>query len=231
MATFAELCRDVARESGTVPAWESLTLVEGLTGREARIKAWVAQAWRMIQIDRNDWRWMEATFEGTTNPGQRAYQAQGLGITERFADWVLPDDIVAFTVQHETEARAHEVPLGLMDWPAFHAATGVGEPETGRPSLIAVDGQRLLHLDPIPDGRYIIRGRYRQAPQALAASADRPEAPERYHLAIQWRALMLMAQFDEAVTQYPAFAREYDGVMSQMLITELPPVRLPYPLA
>ena len=56
--TFLELCQEVADESGTVAGVPSFTTVSNATGRLAKVVRWTRNAYRDIQNERSDWKWM-----------------------------------------------------------------------------------------------------------------------------------------------------------------------------
>src|SRR5687768_4938640 len=90
MATFLELAKDLASESGSMdPA--ALTNVTGLTGRPAKIVNWVRKAYVNIQNSRRDWGWLVTEFNDELIPGTPAYTPASFNLT-RFANWATDRD-------------------------------------------------------------------------------------------------------------------------------------------
>src|SRR4051812_25396411 len=85
MATFLELCEDLARESGG-PAYAPSTVL-AQTGRKAQIVEWIRGAWRMVQNSKSNWAFLRAEFSKSLTIGQTTYTATGWAIT-RFGEWV-----------------------------------------------------------------------------------------------------------------------------------------------
>jgi len=67
MSNFLELARDVALLSGAASAPPSVT---GQTGRLAKVVAWTAKAWEMIQLANPNWSFLRAEWSGALAPGE-----------------------------------------------------------------------------------------------------------------------------------------------------------------
>lgn len=225
MATFLELVQRVASESGTVSGDGQPPTVSAQTGRLGRIVRWTNAAWLSIQNSRSHWLWMRGEFEGTTLAGQARYAGSDFGIA-RFADWETPAD--SFSLFRTSEGRDGEGPLAFVEWPVFHATLlrGASAARQEKPARFSVSPQNEIVLWPIPDAVYTIRGLYRKSPQRLVLNTDAPEMPERFHDAIVWRALMLLAEFDEAMNQLPMWQMEFSRLMSDLERDQLPRVEI-----
>lgn len=233
MSTFLQLCQSVADESGT-GAFPGT--VSGLTGRPAKITAWVRNAWVDIQNDRNDWRWMEDTFTGSLLADISTYQGGDFSLT-RFGQWKAgrdPDTMEdRFTVHLASQGRAREAAMHYEPWNEFRARydRGAAAEQTGTPTVYTVDNLERLRVWPVPTASCTIRGVYRKTPQELTAGTDVPEMPAQYHSAIVWRALTNLAAHDEAFNQPAYWNTRYLDVLNDMERTQLPMVRLAGPLA
>lgn len=236
MATFLALVQDVARESGTEPNIGDPSTLTGVTGRQLRMKHMVEDAWREIQRAHRNWLWMHATFNGTTIPGTREYDATAMGLTAaRFSRWLVLDEqgYQCFTYYPTAGGQSQEAPLTYCEWPEFYRQflRGQEATRTGPPRWFSVDPQRKLQLHPIPDASYTVRGRYYKAPQVLVADADEPECPPEHHDAIKWLALTQLAIFDENREQLGPWSRKYADELDDLRDNQLPPVRIEGPLA
>jgi hypothetical protein len=233
MATFLALAQDVARESGTVPGSGLPSTVVGQTGRLASIVGWTDRAWRMIQNHRSHWRWMRGEFAGNTVAATQRYSGADLNAT-RFAvfSYSGDSDEESFSIAPAGNPD-DEGGLTYLDWPAFHATRlrGANRTKQGQPINFTIDPQGELVLWPIPDAAYTVRGLYRKDVQSLTADADVPEMPARFHDLIVYRALLLLAANDEAVTQFPLWRIEYSKMMSELERDQLPIITLPGPIA
>lgn len=235
MATFLDICKDVARDSGVVSTLDTPETVDGQSGRLARIVHWVREAYEDIQNLHSEWRWLEAEFSGSTIASTQSYDAVSLGITSRFSRWLYDPENYEnfFTLYKTSEGQSTEQLVSYVDWNWFrrHYLIGSAATTTGKPSCVTVGPDDKLYLYPIPDDAYTLRGRYRKGLQSLTADADVPEMPEDYHSIIKWKALMLMGNFDEAVTQMPEWNMNYLRIKGQLENSQLKPVRMPDALA
>lgn len=216
-----------ARESGTVSGTLPAA-VTGQTGRLEKIVYWTAEAWRLIQLLHDDWRWMRKEFEGTVTQGAARYTAGSFSITD-FAGWVTDFDAYQpLSIYKTSTGVADEGPIRLIDWEAWRTAFGRGSQTQNRPDRYAISPADELCLGPVPDAAYTVRGEYRATAQNLAANADVPLLPERFHEIIAWRAVMLLDEHDEAIEAIRlGRARNAFGTMLTALRrTQLPTPRL-----
>lgn len=216
MSTFIQLVNDVARESGTMGG-QTLGTIAGASGRWAKLVNWTSQAWEIIQRDRSDWLFMRKTFATPLVIGQARYSAADLEIDD-FGGWYAPDDSRArFSIYDPAIGRRDESRIERMEYPAWEEAFDFGEVQQMRPSLYAIDYDRQFCIGHPPDKAYTLRGSYRRAVQRLVADADEPFIAPDYHVAIVWRALMLLGDDDESMPEVAASFNSYAGVRYAML--------------
>jgi hypothetical protein len=229
---FLQLAQRVARESGTIPGDSQPSSVTSQTGRLQSLINWTNTAWEEIQSRDNSWLWMQSTFSGTTISGTGEYAADALGITSRFSHWmpVDADGYVTFSIYPTADGAMYERPLRYVTYDQFYRNTQ-GIHENDLPQMFAITPAGNIILHPTPDAEYTIRGRYMKSPQTLSANTDIPEMPERHHMLIVWEALLLLAQFDEAVTQFPMWGLNARKLMGELQSLQLPQIRMPGPLA
>lgn len=232
--TFLELCQTVARESGTISGTRPTTVV-GQTGRLLNVVSWTAEAYRMIQRERTDWRWLDGEFSGNTVVSQGDYTPAQMGIASRFVGWRLGPANAKNSLSAYLTAtgRADEHWLVFTEWDEFEPVYrfGADASRTGRPVAFSIDRANRIALWPAPDAVYTLRGRYRQGAQNLTVDADVPEMPEENHYAIVWRALILLGTYDEAAQQLPAWQAFYAEQMKNLRNAQLPRISLGGPLA
>lgn len=210
---YLQLCQDVSRESGTVSGDTTPTTTTGQSGRLLKIVNWTAKAWLAIQNLHDDWLWMRSEFTGAIVVGTMRYTDATLGIT-RWGRWITDDHSV--TLYTTSLGVADEGELLFIDWTTWRQRYGRGAQTPNRPIEYSVSPLGELCVGPTPDVPYVIRGEFQKSAQALAANADIPELPDtNLHSVIVWRALLLLAQFDEG--QWPtgvATVRIQDALMS-----------------
>jgi hypothetical protein len=200
---YLQLCQDTVRESGTISGDATPATVTGQSGRLLKVVNWVAKAWQEIQNLHDDWLWMRAEFTGAVVAGSAKYTSASWAIT-RWSRWIstTPDDPAVMSIYLTSAGVADERQLREIEWPIWRQRYGFGLQVNRRPSEYAISPQGEFCLGPIPDAAYTVRGEYQMSAQTLAANADIPELPDTtLHTVIVWKALLLLAQFDEG--QWP----------------------------
>lgn len=215
---FLELCQMVARESGTVSG-NLPASVNNQTGRLGKIVHWTATAWLHIQNKRNAWLWMRDEFEGVTAPGTTRYTPAAMNIV-RFGEWITEDDTV--TVYKQSEGKVGERPLLFMPWQMYRRRFTRGVQQQDRPLYYTISPANEVCIGPEPDDLYVIRGEYRKGPQPLENNEDVPEMPARFHEAIAWYGLLLLAEHDEGQIHIAVAMRRYRDLMNDLERDQLP---------
>ena len=218
MATFLELCQKVARESGTVEVDGPQTTVSQ-RGRLALIVDWVRQSWVDLQNMAN-WRFLYKEFPPSARltPGSFCFDPSQFNITDH-RSWIVGDPqtgtaVTVTPIPTETredgsvvelaEDRGLESDLVPLDYEILKRIYDFGAQadENGQPLNAAINDQNQLCIGPRPDGIYKVRGKYVRLPQVFDGDDDQPEGlPAAYHEAIKWKAMLLLAEFDEANSQ------------------------------
>ena len=235
MTDFLQLVKDTARESGTIPAYASITSVSGQSGRVALFVEWVRQSYRDIQNERNDWQWLVGEFEGTALEATDTFASTDLNIdVDRFSHWILPNNGLEYVTCYPTaDGVSEEAFLIEFDYQTFKRRFKMGSEfaVTGRPSHFAINPQDKIVLYPTPNADHVIKGSYYKGPQTLSTDKEQPEMPRRFHEAIMWGALVYMCTHDEAFEQIQIFQSRYDAVKKMMVLRNTPNLELGGPLA
>lgn len=231
MPTYLEICQQVAYDSGTVPVLGDPTTVVGQTDeRLYGIVQWVAKAWTEIQISRPDWRWMRGEFSGSLSSGTQRYSATDLSIT-RFGRWHTTkwENSELFSRYLTADGATTAQFLQFMpDWDRFYRNFMIGSHAAteGEPLYVTIDPSNQLVFWPTPDATYTVRGAYWKSPQTLEADDDTPEMPERFHGAINYRALLHLTTFDEAPGQYVQFRENMREIIESLIVDQTPDIEL-----
>lgn len=236
---FLQLAQRLASESGTVAGDTALTTVVGQTGRLGKIVRWTNDAWRSIQNAHNAWRWMRGEFEGSTVAAQVRYAGTEFddvataAAIDRFAEWVYTGDgnENRFSLYDPAIGVSDEGPLRYVDWDTFYTTRLRGVQTPGKPTAFAIDPASKLCLSPVPDAVYTVRGLYRKDTQVLAADADVPEMPLRFHDLIVDAGLMLLGAYDESMSQLPLWQLRRLANFSDLERDQLPIIQFGGPLA
>ena len=227
MSSFLELAQDVARESGTVSGTNP-TAVASQTGRLLKIVEWTAQAYVMIQNLHADWRWMQKTFSGNTTASAGQYTPASWSVTD-LRDWLRDDRETGYqphTIYLTATGVSDEGALREISWQQWRTRYGRGSQTNNYPAEYAISPAGEFSLGPIPDDDYTVQGEYRQAAVVLAVDADTPAMPSAFHDIIVWQAIMLLAEFDEAVEQRAAAILKYNALLEDLQRDQLPVVSL-----
>ena len=237
MATFLELCNQVASDSATFDEG-AITSVSGQVGRKAKVVRWVNMAWRSIQNAHVGWRWMQSEFSLTTQVGVQRYA--GTSATDsiaavsidRFAEWIccgLGEDRVR--LYDSTIGLADIGPLQFVPWEKFYAQRVNTAADNGKPTRFSIDPANNLCLSPVPDSNYVVVGPYRKSPQTLAADGDVPEMPIDFHDVISSVATGFLHLHDEAGQVLPLWKLRENNDFCRLEHRQLPPVTFAGPLA
>lgn len=226
MATFLQLCQDVARESGTISGPGLPMSVTGQSGRLLKVVMWTAEAWRQIQNARDNWRWMRREFEGATTAGAARYTPASWNLDD-FASWVRDQrDYLPVSIYRQSAGVSDEGTIREVPWETWRAAYGRGAQTENRPTCYAISPSGEFCLGAIPNDAYVVRGEYYKAAQTLAADGDVPECPARFHNIIVWKAVLLLSEHDEAAFNVGTSRVKFLEYMEALERDQLPRVRI-----
>ena len=202
---IAQRLRQEAGIGGTGPI-----SVVSQTGEMGRVVDWTNDAWLTIQRKQHwDWLWEQATVTITAATSSTA----GTIPANRY----LRD-----------KARIGTARLSFMLWDRFSITYPTQAAGTPTVWTIRPDGAFVVNAAP-PASTDIIVERYR-LPTSMAADGDIPAMPERFHMAIVWRALMDASDYDEAGVSRATAAAKYAEVLGDALSEGRPVLSLGRPL-
>lgn len=194
---FLQLCQDTVRESGTISGDTTPTTTVGQSGRLLKVVNWVIKAWQDIQNLHDDWLWMRDEFSGPIVQGTARYLYTAMTGIARWSRWLSCED-TDFTIYKTALGVSDETVLTEITWAQWRARYGRGTQTQNRPVEYAISPAGEICLGPVPNAAYTMRGEYQKSAQVLAADADIPELPDTsLHKVIVWKALLLLAQFDD----------------------------------
>lgn len=228
MSTFLQLCGLLATRSGAIGT--APTTVIGQTGRQAKCVDWIMNAWTLIQNDLPDASWMQAEVSAVAmTPSTLTYSSTALGVSSRFAEWKGDRKINAclyrpWTLYDPAIGQADETELRQISYEHWRTSYDRKTHDPARPIYYAFAPDETFRVGPKPDKAYMLRGEYRKTPQVLAADADVPELPSRFHDVIVWRGVMLIAGHDEADPAYNQASAKYGEMMMAIMRDCFPPI-------
>lgn len=196
-----------------------ITDVATATGQLLRIVKWTSQAFVLIQQTRRDWSFLSAEFDAALTIGDGRYSGADLSLT-RFSQFkqssmTSTGIYTPFTIYDPVVGRSDESGLSDISYEDWKSVYDRGTHDRNRPYSFAIAPDGGMCIGPFPDKAYRLRGEYRMSPQILAANGDVPAMPEEFHHLIWRRAVMLLAEHDEAPAQIATSQSEYNrGFMS-----------------
>lgn len=221
MPTYLQLAADVALLSGAASAPAAVT---GQTGRLAKVVAWTAKAWEMLQLQSPDWSFLRSEWSATLTINDDTYTATDLGISTRFGEFIGDyGNYRPVTLYDPTIGVGDEGHINMVSWELWRTRYDRGTQTANKPTEYCLAPDQTFRLGPKPDKAYPIQGEYRKAPQILAANGDIPDMPTRFHQIIVWKAILLMNEHDEAIQGVQLAEREYQPLLQQLMRDHLPP--------
>lgn len=221
MSSFLELCQLTARDSGTISGVAPTTVIDQ-TGRLAKIVGYVVEAWGLIQNLNDEWFWMQREFSKTITSASARYSATDLSITD-LSQWFLPDvkGRNRLTIYADSIGVADEHEINYIEFEDYLRRYERGVQTASPPVCYAIAPDGKLCFGPIPDANYTVKGRYRKLNQILTENADIPECPVRFHNIIKHRALLLLAEHDEAAFPVGAERLKYAELLDSLELSQL----------
>lgn len=203
-----------------------LTTTAGQTGELARVVQWVQSAWLSIQMAQPNWRWMRKQASIVTVAGQAGgYDAPDADV----ATWCLD------TARNYVTASGNvtEIFMDFIEYDDFRDSYLYGALRTAqsRPLVFTIEPTNMLAFGPVPNGDHTVTSDYFSRASELADDAAIPLMPERFHMAIVWRALMLYGGYEAASEAYARGQNELTVIQSMLEIDQLPMIRMGGPLA
>ncbi len=222
MSTFLQIAQKAARDSGVISGLRP-TVVTGQTGDLLKIVEFVKEAWRDIQNRHASWRWMRKEFTGTTSASSARYTAASFNLTDH-AEWIIDRSGNEYptTLYLQATGVSDEREIGFIPWATYVRHYLRGSQTNQRPVHFSVSPANEFCLGPVPDDTYVVRGGYRQDTQELAANADTPGMPARFHDLIAHLAVMKFGGHDEASFSYADSKSKADAMMFALERDQLP---------
>lgn len=225
--TFLQLTQRLARECG-VAGTGPLTVV-GQTGEAGRLVNWINAAWLDVQEQHDDWNWLRTSVTFATVASQATYTPTDAGVATTLGHW-KKDSFRIYTTSDGYPSEVFLGDIGYDDWRNLYQF-GSLRTVTTRPIFVAVAPNRSLCLGPTPDALgYTVVGDYFLAPTQMSADADIPTLPERFQLAIVYRAMMMYAMFESAPEVLQQGQTEFNRIMRRLEVDQQPQMLIGNPL-
>lgn len=221
---FLQICQAVRREAGIAGSGPSA--ITGENEELTRVIEWVQQAWRELQLDREDWWWMRQSFTFNTVAGDNTYTATDAGITA-LGSWITD----SMRIYKQTDGVAAEGRLPFLPYDEWRNIYAIGSQAQQPPNRVTVKPDLNLALGPTPDDVYVVTGDYYAAATSFTAATDVPILPVQYHDAIVFLALTKYAAYEAAPEVYSYARGQYEFYVERIERNQLTQISLPGPLA
>jgi hypothetical protein len=222
--TFLEMCQEVIIKAGISG---TLATVTGRTGEMGRVVRWVNESWLDIQRKNSNWSWMRYDFSFPTVANIDEYTPATIGAVD-FRKWHLD----TLRLYKTSAGIPDEQFLPYWEYAQFRDTYRYASQVPGRPTVFSVAprGSNIL-LGLIPDDIYTVRGEYQKKPTSLMLSADVPDMPDDFHMAIVHKARIKYAMFENAAEVLAEAQSDYDAVMDELISLHTPSLDTGTPLA
>lgn len=212
----------------------ALTTLTGLAAEDARVKAWVAEAWHDIQLHKPDWNWMRKAFSFTTLVSTYNPTLTQTSTTD-LADWKR-DSFRCYTT---ATGFPDEMIMPFMEYDTFRNVYLFGAMRSQtptRPAVFSIAPNKTLMLGPIPAAGYTVNGEYYRTLTDLTADADDPAAAgndfdARWHMLIVYYAMKSYAAYEAAPEVQARADKEEKRLMQRLALDMLPTITFGPPLA
>lgn len=191
---YLQLTQRLHRELGRSGAGP--TAFATATKDHLRLFDWINDAWRNIQTEAREWKWMRRQLEFSTNLVTTAYTGSAAGAAD-FGRWRRIND--DYTVRAYLAAAPTNVwRLTYLPLDQYRRLYEDVPPAAAKPDRWTIDDAERLVITPPSNVVYKVRADYQIAPQDLDEDADIPDMPSEYHILLVWKALMEGGMYDAA---------------------------------
>jgi hypothetical protein len=197
------------------------TSITGASNSNLRLFYAIADAWREIQTDPMGWAWMRRDFDITLGAGLDTVAGVAAGLTD-FGRWRKPDDWYDLMAYDPTASPTQKWKVKYVERDKFMRQYKDNPPAAAGPQYWTIGLSNELIFAPAADITYQIAGEYFIAPEELVADADTPSMPVQFHMAVVWKAMLQIAQFDAAPENVSRANDKYEEILSSLMLDQGP---------
>ena len=221
---FLTLCQKVYLQGGISG---QITSTQNQTGEALRIVNFVQDSYReILNSDQFTFGFIRKEVHKQLVLGQGTYTKAELDVSD-LGQW----DTTSMRVSIN-EDRTDETFIIGQRWPAFrdYWRFSTRRYTTSRPLNCAINQDTNLEIGPVPDAAYWLTFQYIDVPADLLADADVPVIPDRWQMAIVWRALRHYGMFESAPEVVMRADAAYNEIMLRMTLDQSPQIVVGPPL-
>lgn len=218
MSTFLQLAQRLRQECGVSGTNSTVT---GASGEWLRLCDWIATAWTELQEENPEWEWMRKTVSFSTTANQGEYTPVQAGVSD-FGSWRKE----SFRIYLTSSGVGSEWILPFRDYNGFRDFYLLSSRKMtySRPTEITIAPNKNLILGLAPNDIYTVSGEYFKTPIVLAADADTPDMPVRFHMAIVYKAMMSYGAYEAAPEVYQRGELQLASMLSRMRLDQMPTI-------
>jgi hypothetical protein len=181
--------------------------VRGQSDMAARIVAYVADAYRFVQLRHPTWKFHWRSAEGVLSPGMALYKSADFGILDfRLAKRVL---LQSFNQWH---------PITIEDDASTYEFDNLGE---GEPDKLAYTPSGLWLFNRLPLIEIPIRVEYYRSNHEFLEATDKCIIPDDFQYVVVWKAMEYYAHYDSDTALLQEAQREYMQMMGRLEVSQL----------
>lgn len=199
-----------------------ITTVINQFGEYKKLIDWINMAYVDIQNMHVDWDFLRKDLVFNTIEGVQNYSKTGIGLSD-YGEWSL-GSMRCYLAVSGVRWEQHLTPVAWDDF-RDEFLFGSMRSQTGIPHYVTQKPDSSLMFFPTPNDIYTINGEYFRKPHELVLDTDEPLFPDKFHMVIVYRALMMFAVDANAQELFAIGDRE-----SQRLIAKMEQVLLPSPV-
>ena len=215
---FLQIAQRIRQEMGTGGLGPATLLAQ--FGEDKQYTDWTREAYIDVLNYARDWNFLWEKFQFVGNGG-REYNEAAHGVID-VGTWNVD---TFYALQNEVLYPLHFVPWD--EFRLYQASVMVN----GLPASFSIQPGGTLVFDAAPQASVTIGGEYFIKPDTEILADGQPVFPERYHMIVVWRGLMLAAAFYAEPDKYAHGENMYTWLIAQMTARELPAIRQGRPLA
>jgi hypothetical protein len=221
---YLQLAQAVYREGGISG---NITSTQNQNGEALRVAQWVALAYKEILNDQGMiWNFLHKSARVRLSAGHGIYKFSDFNLVQG-VQWDTHSMRVA--VNQDMSDETFCVHMRYPEFRDFWQFSSRRQTK-GRPLNVAVDTETHLCVAPIPDQDYFMTLQYLIEPDALSQDDDVPVLPNRFHMAIVWRALRHYGMFESAPEVVVRADAALKDIMQQLENDQSPEVIVGAPL-
>ena len=204
-----------------------INAVQNQTGEALRIVTWVNAAYReILNSDQFSFGFIRREKQSQLVIGKGTYSKTDLNLP-LLGQW----DTSTMRVSVNQD-RSDESFVFNLRWPDFrdYWRFSTRSITTGRPLNCSVDQDTNLQVGPLPEVAYWLNFQYLEVPPDMLDDGDVPVIPERWQMAIVWRALRHYGMFEAAPEVVMRADAAYNEIMLRMTLDQTPEIVVGAPL-